>query len=871
MRNMRSYKIDAASMFEFHLAADARMSRTNYVDDQAWKLDLGGKNRAALAFQTQFGGRAGLVSIVPMWLIDGHQVYQYQSYHHPPVATHFAPNFLGIRAEIAPWLELRARYWVMESNAAGCEFAIKNHKNEELELQLELFGHVIINGRSKKLNVLTMGDYSLALHLGQIGNINPVLTLEGASVDIYGGRISSPKLGRRLVLPAGETTTVPFVVAGLPDMRDSHSVAMNWLARPWDIYFEKIDDFAGAIPRIQTGEKTWDRLLDLSCNLLLQARMEPSDQLSHASLVANRAINRGWSRRGDGRDHIRAWAGQDPTLAYLAATAAANIEPDWAKSLIHNYLSTQDDTGFVDRQPGLAGQTQGLMMMPLLARMSWIVYHLTEDRDFLTEVMQPLIAFFQRWLGEDKDADGAPEWRSERQMGYVAFPTFGMGQGWAQGANPRQMETPDLLAYLISEADALSSIARELEDKEAENELGQRLSDLQNSLEEFWDGSRYTYRDRDSHLSSGSIELLRRGPGDQIHIIERPLPAPGRVMVRVVGGVNQVPRISLRLTGRDSDGEDCVIDADVDEFDWRNRQGVYTTRHALSFVGSIEIEGLSRVYKVYARTIDSSRLDINHLLPLWTGLLPKDRAAALVECALDESQFLCPNGITMVSRGDPNFDPSNARGGGGIWMYFLSLIGEGMVKSGFHQEATDLVKRVLISLSQVLERDGHLSQFYHAEEIKGFGEDHHIGGIVPLKLFFDVIGVRILSPRKVWVGGPFTWEQEVKVEQHGVVVARNADGIQIDFPSGHSLSLAAHAEWQAVADPAPVKTGDEAAELPAPPELDTFSDGEDEGRIHIDIEAGEDGDAARHPDAPQDPKTGATDAGIENSNAPAEQ
>ncbi|MCY4539020.1 MAG: hypothetical protein OXE52_12445, partial [Chloroflexi bacterium] len=859
---------DAASMFEFHMAADARMSRTKYVDDQAWKLDLGGTNRAALAFQTQFGGRAGLVSIVPMWLTDGHPVYQYQSYHHPPVLTHFAPNFLAIRAEIAPWLELKARYWVMESNAAGCEFSIKNHNNEDLELQIELFAHVVINGRNKRLNVLTMGDYSLALHLGQIGNINPVLTLEGAGMDIYGGRISSPKLGRRLVLPAGETRTVPFAVAGLPDMRDSHSVTMNWLSRPWEIYFKKIDDFAAAIPRIQTGDKSWDRLLDLSYNLLLQAQMGSSDQLSHASLVANRATNRGWSRRGDGRDHIRPWAGQDPTLAYLAATSAANIAPDWAKGLIHNYLSTQDDTGFVDRQPGLAGQTQGLMMMPLLARMSWTVFQLTEDRGFLAEVFPRLTAFFGRWLQEDQDADGVPEWQSERQMGYVAFPTFGMGQGWAQGANVRQMETPDLLAYLISEADALCSIAWELDDQEVENEQRQRLSDLQDRLEEFWNGSRYSYRDRDSHLTNDSIELLRRGPGDEIHIIERPLPAPDRVMIRVVGGVNQVPRIRLRLTGLDSDGEDCLIEADVDAFDWQNRQGVYTTRQALSFVGTIEIEGLSRVYKVYASTIDSARLDINHLLPLWTGLLAKDRASALVRQAMDESQFYCPNGITMVSRSDPNFDPSNARGGGGIWMYFLSLVGEGMVKSGFHQEATDLVKRVLSSLCQVLDRDGHLSQFYHAEEIKGFGEDHHIGGIVPLKLFSDVIGIRILSPLKVWVGGPFTWEQELKVEQHGVVVARNADGIHIDFPSGYSQSLAAEAEWQAVADPTPIETADEAAALPAPPELDTFADGDDEARIQIDIDAGDQGDAARTPDAPPDANAGATDADNEEPAAP---
>ena len=866
MRNLRSYEIDAASMFEFHLAADARMSRTNYVDDQAWKLDLGGKNRAALAFQSQFGGRAGLASIVPMWRTGGTQVQQYQSYHQPPVLTHFAPNFLEIRAEIAPQLELRARYWVMESNAAGGEFSITNHRSEELELQIELFGHVVINGRNKKLNVLTMGDYSLALHLGRIGDINPVLALEEASADIYGGRISSPKLGRALVIPADATRTVPFVVAGLPDMRDSHSVAVNWLARNWQVYFENIDALAAAVPRIQTGDNSWDRLLDLSYSLLLQARMEPTDQLSHASLVAKRAIDRGWSRRGHGRDHIRAWAGQDPTLAYLAATAAANIAPDWSQSLILNYLSTQDDTGFVDRQPGLAGQRQGLLMMPLLARMAWDVYQMSEDRGFLADVFHRLTAFFRRWLQEDEDADGVPEWRAERQMGYVAFPTFGKSQGWAQGADPRQMETPDLLAYMISEADALCAIARELEDEEAEKDLRQRLSELQDRLEEFWDGDRYTYRDRDSHLTSDSLELLRGGAGDETHIIERALLAPDRVMVRVVGGVSQVPRISLRLTGKDSAGDDCVIEADYQAFDWQNRQGIYTTRHALSFVDRIKIEGLSRVYKVYAKTIDSSRLDINHLLPLWTGLLARDRAAALAELAMDEAYFFCPNGITMVSRGDANFDPANARGGGGIWMYFLSLIGEGLVKSGFNQAATILVQRVLTSLAQALERAGRLSQFYHAEEIKGFGEDHHIGGIVPLKLVSDVIGLRILSPRKVWVGGPFTWGQALRVEQHGVIVIRKADGIQIDFPSGYSLSLAAQVEWQAVEDLTAAEPNDEGSELPAPPETALFADRDDQEPIQIDIEAKADGDLAS---ALSGATSDATDADSVDSDPPA--
>jgi hypothetical protein len=838
MRNLRRQKIGASALFEYYLGADARSSRTDYCDDQAWTVRLGQRDEAAIAFQTQFGGRAGLVSLVPIFRAGGGLAYQAQTYAEGPAVTHFAPNFMQIEAAPVAGISLSARYWAMESRAAGGEFALTNTGADVLQLQFELFGHVVINSRNVRLNVLTLGNGTLALHLGQIGNLNPVVTLEGASTEVYGGRISSPKIGRVLDLQPAQTARVLFVVAGLEDMRDSFSLAMNWMSRSWERHFEGIDQDAAAIPRISTGNDDWDRLIDLSYAHLVKAFMGPSEHLPHASFVANRASNRGWSRRGDGGDHIRAWAGQDPTLAYLAVGAIADIDGELAKGLIRNYLATQDDSGFVDRQPGLGGQRQSLLMMPLLAQLSWLVYQRTGDQDFLGEVYPRLLAFFGCWLGSDMDADddGVPEWRSERQMGYVAFPTFGRGQYWAQGADIRQMESPDLLAYLISEADALCQIAEQLGEAESADILSKQLEMMEASLEGFWNGERYCYRDRDSHLTAEAVELLRAGAGDQIHEIDCALPLPARVAVRVVGGVSQRPRITLKLEGRDENGAECAIEAAAEEFDWQNRQGVYTAEKPLSQVQRIAIDGLSRVYKVYATTIDSSRLDINALMPLFCGCLGQDRAAALVKLALDEGHFLRPRGLTMVSASDRNFDPANARGGGGIWMYWLSLIGEGMAESGFREEATALVKRVLEGLTRVLAREGKLSQFYHADEVKGYGEDHHIGGIVPLKLLSDVLGVTIVAPDRVWVGGDFTWGDEITVEQHGVTVRRDAEETQIAFPSGHSEKLGADAPWQLVKDPTPVPPIAEESEPPELPDAPLPSETDDDERLIIDVD-----------------------------------
>lgn len=848
MENLRRQDIGAAATLRFQLAADARFSRTNYLDDQVWTLNLGSPGQPAMALQTQFGGRADLVSIAPMWRIDGHPIHEYQSYAQAPRITHFAPAYLRVEAAIQPELSLAVQYWAMESQAVGGEYLLTNQGAAAVQLQLDLFGHVIRQGRRRKLNVLTFSDDALALHLGQIGDINPVLTLAGASLDVYDGHISSPKIGRQAALPPGESIRLPFAVAGLATMRDSVSLAMNWASRPWQAFFDQINREAAAIPQISTGNADWDRLIDLSYTQLVNAFMNPTAALPHPSFVANRASHRGWSRRGDGRDHIRAWAGQDPTLACLTAPAIASIKADFAKGIIRNYLDVQDDAGFIDRQPGLAGQRQGALMMPLLARLAWMIYQQTEDREFVSEVFAGLKAFFARWLESDVDTDGVPEWQSERQMGYVALPTFGRGQAWAQGADIRQMETPDLLAYLISEAEALCEMARLLEEHATAESLTQRLTQLESRLAELWDGRRYVYRDRDSHSTGPGRELLRGGRGDHIHQIDQALPTPERMLVRVIGGRSQRPRMTLKLDGKDEQGRACRIQAEANDFFWHGHQGIHTTRQTLSRIDSIHISGLSRVYKIDLRTVDSSRLDINHLLPLWTGRLPANQAKSLAELAMDANHFMRPKGLTMISASDNNFDPSNARGGGGIWMHWLSLIGEGLIKSGFRIEAARLVKTVLAALTETFEEDGHFSQFYHADEAKGFGEDHHIGGIVPLSLLSEVIGIRIVSPDKVWVGGEFVWEQDVTVKQHGVAVTRSAAQIEINFPSGHREILDANAAWQAVIDPTPATAAEEPT---APPQAPAAPEADSAERVVIEVEeAAPDDDRADGDDPP---------------------
>lgn len=139
-------------------------------------------------------------------------------------------------------------------------------------------------------------------------------------------------------------------------------------------------------------------------------------------------------------------------------------------------------------------------------------------------------------------------------------------------------------------------------------------------------------------------------------------------------------------------------------------------------------------------------------------------------------------------------------GTGGVWAYWLTIIGEGLIEHGYMAEATDLVKRLLAAQIAILKEAHTFYEFYHADEPHGLGERGNAAGVVPLHLLMRVLGVRIVSSRKVWTGGPFLWGSPVTVSQHGIAVRRSAKGAQIRFPSGNTVDLPADAPFQEITD-----------------------------------------------------------------------
>ncbi len=801
MNNLRRWRIEADMPFSLPLAADARLSPTDYQDDQVWELRLGSAEAPALALQTRYGGRVGLASLIPLWSHDGRTIYETQAYAMPPLITGFAPGYLRVQAALNSQLALQAEYWVIDSHTIGGRFTLANAHTNPTSVQLDLFGHVGAEGKEQPLSIIPLQKNMHALQMGKIANINPVVMLEGGAADLVDDTPVSPKLGVKLEIGSRKKIVVRWVHAGLPTVRDSLAQAQLWLEQNWDHFFKQIDYAAQFIPRIETDDEMLDLALASAYQQLALSFLRPTTSLPHASIVGLRKPYTGFSRQRDGSHPWREWSGQSPINAYLAGLALASIDPSLAQGLVRNYLAVQQPDGAIDWKPGLGGQRQGVLCLPVLARLAWGIFQYTEDDQFIKEVFPGLLKFFNRWLAEDSDHDGLPQWQSENQTGYVFMPSFALGQAWGQNLDIRTVETPDLLAYLLSEAISLQAIAHYLHDSGAEQTLLQQIKALQNGLETLWNGERYTYRDRDTHQTTPGNQLLREGRGDEEHILALPLSPASRIIVRIEGGVDHTPRFTLRIEGLGMDGQALAEIVDAKAFLWQHRRGAYTTQRVFSQVDRVRCEGLSRVYHLSLYTPDLTRLDINTLLPLWSVVLPSEHAEALKNLLINPDHFWRPNGVSMCSAQDAHFDPANANGSGGVWPFWLTLIGEGLIETGHPDIAAELLRRLLPVQISVLRQQHDFAEFYHSEQPVGLGEKGQLAGVAPLHLFLRVIGVRIIHAGKVWTGGAHPWDTPITIRQHGVTVNRSTERTTIQFASGHQVTLPSGAAWQAVTDP----------------------------------------------------------------------
>jgi hypothetical protein len=432
-----------------------------------------------------------------------------------------------------------------------------------------------------------------------------------------------------------------------------------------------------------------------------------------------------------------------------------------------------------------------LLAAPILGSLVWKYYQATNDDAFLAENLLKLIKFFWSWFSpeHDRNRDGIPEWDHILQTGFEDNPIFDVWHPWSQGLNISLVHSPALEAMLYREAQSLVKIARKLNKPNEETALIQAQAEvLKASMQASWNARNgfYAYRDRETGImQEGKVLVKRKGTGNMRPDFESETPVRLLIEVQTKSPAVKRPEVEISEFVKRTDGNIELIESH--QFQWHSGGLVATSQKVFTRISRITVRGLEADDRVIVKIVDMTGEDLTLALPLWANVPDLQHAQVMIgRSLLDAGRFDRPFGFPSVPLPpDPDADTVSMS----VHIPWNALIGEGLVACGFRIEAARLTAHLMNAVIQNLKQNRSFSQRYHAEKGTGIGERNSLHGFAPVGLFLEVLGVKILSSRKVHLEGTNVFPWPVTLKYKGLTIVRGHDKTVVTFSNGENITV----------------------------------------------------------------------------------
>src|SRR5215208_944215 len=216
---MRNWSLAPGDPLCLNLAADARLSIPDYLNDHIWELVLGGGEPPALSLQTTYGLRAKAMRIFLRFSENGKSVSDPAAFALPPTIRRFYPNFLILDYSPLTNIDVTTEYWVPQSNAVSARISVSNKTSATRKIRLEvcavlspISGQGMTATQTQLVNVLA----------GQTGGLYPVLFMTGGPAH---GAGPYPSLFLDFELGPGASRTLTCVQAAAENLQSSFDLA----------------------------------------------------------------------------------------------------------------------------------------------------------------------------------------------------------------------------------------------------------------------------------------------------------------------------------------------------------------------------------------------------------------------------------------------------------------------------------------------------------------------------------------------------------------------------------------------------------------------------------------------------------------------
>lgn len=781
---MREWHLTTNDPLSLTLAADARCTQTDYLNDQIWELTLENGSPPAVAVQTTYGLRARLMRMFPRFHEGDEAFNDPSSFARRPAVQVCLPNYIRLTAAPLEGIEVKLEYWAPLSQAICGRVSIQNQSNQNRQIRADWIGQLTPTEGRRLSQVEIQGVSVLA---GTTAQLAPVIFLtKGPKF----GSGAYPCLSLPFDLYPNDGKSFIWAAAALETQEASFALARSLAASRWEAEMVRIEMQNAGQVEIFTGDPDWDACLMLTQKTALGLFHSGNSLLPNASIVQSRTPDQGFSLRGDGLDYNHLWSGQSILDVYCLSQILLPTVPEMISGLLENFFAVQEKDGYIDMMPGLSGQRANLLAAPLLSSLALQVEAMLEKPGFLQQLYPKLLAFFDHWFSPqyDGDHDGIPEWSNPFQKGHEDHPIYSPWNSWSQGASINLVGSPDLCAFLYRECRSLIQIAQKIGETDRIADLEETAKKLALAVERAWEAERQTYLDWDcdTHMSpEGGLLAQTSGPG--LIFLQRSFLQPARLLIHIHPTRPTFQKPTIYIHGSNQIGMHRVEQITPEQFGGNIERFCYTTRSVFGYIEQIEIRDLDAGDQVSIFQVDLSTKDQSQFAPLWAGIPNQERAAELIEQnLLNPQKYWKPFGIPLCAEIPPEADPRICNAGVSFWN---QIIGEALLAYGYREQAIELVSRLMRAAVQNLRAEARFRQYTDTVSGAMWGEANALNGLAPFGLFLETLGVRFFSHKHLQISGfnPYPWP--VTVKYRGTQIVREKDLTTITFSDGQSLII----------------------------------------------------------------------------------
>ena len=781
---MRTWQWSAEDVWALTLAADVRFGPSSYLEDQIWELQLAGGDPAGLAAITTYGGRMRGMQIFPSFALEGRAAVDPQAFDRPIVVEQALPNYARLTFWPLPEIEALAEYWIIDSQRIVGRLGLTARSERSLALDLRL--HAVMLPGSDTDPMRPVSRLGVVALQGRVADLQPVIFFSGGATLF---RSIFPSLHVAATLAPGERRNWTWAHAGMTDPERGFEAARSAAQLPLDAFTARIERMGEGIVQVETGRPEWDAAVHLSQVAALSSFVGPTRHLPGPAPVLRRGPLDGHAPGGDGAKHDWRWNGMELPAACFLAQQVLPAAPELAQAVVRNALATQGADGAIDARPGLAGQRRHVAAPPLLADLTRRILRRTDDGAFVAEVLPQLAEAFESWFepGRDRDQDGLPEWDDALQAGYEAHPVFCRTDSSCQGADLRWVESPDLAAWLLREAEALGQLAQAIQHGQDLRLSEDRQRRLREGLRRCWDADSAVFRrvDRSLHTTPVAMEIARLVGNGRVELEAR-LPRPARVAIRIAG--REARGLEIALTGRPATGREHTVRLGAADLEWSWDHGAGTTREAFAALSRIQVRGAADGDVTTARVPNLGCADLAMLLPLCLSVLDPDQLVSLMEGQLLRPEhFWRPYGLPLLPASEEESRLRFPEAASAVQMWRNAQLGEALLIHGRAQQASELLERLMAAIVHALRMEHTFRQEYEAETGQGLGDRNAPCGGVPLSLLLACAGVQLISPTKVGLSGPNVLRGPVTIRWRDLQVTRAGEVTRVVFPDGQMV------------------------------------------------------------------------------------